>query len=359
MMKHFGVRTKMKLTLALFFLFSFSSPFFSLTNLKERIPTQSGEYVYYRDYSFTNETYVGIILFNSTTVSLRYFSPDVAEGAKDIELFVTLKEDAKGIEIAGERFRNPLNPADSPKANYLHTFLYDVFELRQSVNSRITENTLRHAATMEAFGGEVTVIFDSFVPIFNLRRILASGGKSVLELVAMGQVLDENDPSFSAFKGINLPKAPKGTKLDSKPAEQKVDGGFFTLSLPQDWVANPGLPNCWLLGNDGVINVDYITGDMPNDYTPFEFFCRLMLRNDMESSTDLSKILMRKDGTSLFLVQDRMLLPDGKLTRNFTSIRKIDKSTFAIMNCVILASTYEANSEYFDGIVNSFKVKNR
>lgn len=337
----------------------FVTPFFSLPNLEERIPTQSGEYVFYRDYSFSDETYVGIMLFNSTTVSLRYFSPKVAEGAKDIELFITLKPDAKGIEIAGERFRNPLNPVDSDKANYLHTFLYDLFELRQSVNSRITEETLRHSTTLEAFGGDVTAIFDSFVPIFNLRRILGNGGKPILELVAMGQVMDENDPSFSTFAGLNLPKAEKGTKLKAKSATQRIDGDFFSLSLSREWVENPGLENCWLLDNDGVLTVDYLTGEMPEDYTPFEFFSRLMLRNDFESATDLSKIIIRKDASSLFLVQDRLLIPEQRLTRNFTSIKKVDKNTFAIMNCVVLSSSYMANSAYFDGIVNSFEVKRK
>ena len=47
----------------------------ALPCVAQYIPDSSGEYVYYEDKSFKNETFVGFLYFNDTTYAARNYSP--------------------------------------------------------------------------------------------------------------------------------------------------------------------------------------------------------------------------------------------------------------------------------------------
>jgi hypothetical protein len=56
------------------FILLFCSGLFALPGIDEWMPTVSGEYVYYRDYTFTDETYIGFLQYDAGTYAVRYYS---------------------------------------------------------------------------------------------------------------------------------------------------------------------------------------------------------------------------------------------------------------------------------------------
>ena len=64
----------------------------ALPGVTQFIPDSAGEYVYYRDSSFTRESYIGLLMYDEATYQIRYFAPQDDEA----------KLPAKEIAILGE-----------------------------------------------------------------------------------------------------------------------------------------------------------------------------------------------------------------------------------------------------------------
>ena len=48
---------------------------FAVPGVESFIPDSSGEYVYYRDYSFERESYVGVLYYDDSSYQIRYYAP--------------------------------------------------------------------------------------------------------------------------------------------------------------------------------------------------------------------------------------------------------------------------------------------
>ena len=99
------------LTLAFTFIASFSA--FSLPGTKQYIPDISGEYVYYRDRSFKNESIVGFLFYNESTYAARFYSPADEKNStseRDITIYVSVNPESKaGMEFTGEKIQGAGN----------------------------------------------------------------------------------------------------------------------------------------------------------------------------------------------------------------------------------------------------------
>ena len=48
---------------------------FALPGVESYIPDESGEFIYYSDYSFERTSYIGFMYYNDSTYAIRYYAP--------------------------------------------------------------------------------------------------------------------------------------------------------------------------------------------------------------------------------------------------------------------------------------------
>ena len=62
--------TLKKIFLSILLIFILCVSVFSLPGYKENLPTESGEYVFYRDFTFAQETYLGFLYYDEGTIGV-------------------------------------------------------------------------------------------------------------------------------------------------------------------------------------------------------------------------------------------------------------------------------------------------
>ena len=70
---------------------------FALPGFTSYLPDNSGDYVFYRDNTFTRESYVGILFYDESTIQIRYYAPQDKVSLlpeKDISILITINPDA-------------------------------------------------------------------------------------------------------------------------------------------------------------------------------------------------------------------------------------------------------------------------
>ena len=60
---------------------------FAIPGVETVFPISSGEYVFYRDFSFPTETYIGFLQYDNTTLAIRYYAKNPESGLEDITVY--------------------------------------------------------------------------------------------------------------------------------------------------------------------------------------------------------------------------------------------------------------------------------
>lgn len=226
-MKNFFVLKKTFVSLFVIFVITLSA--FSLPGFEELLPTESGEYVYYKDFTFAQETYLGFLYYSEDSIGVRCFS----NGNFDVTILFSLYKSKDYIELTGERIVTQVTPKDVEIVNYIHDMIYEFsarrknsqseFELLKEQNLSVNKQIVSSQDFVQ-FGGQVQIIFDGSIPVFNIESITDFAGKKLLQVVTMGTLSDNADTSFEKFAGFeNLPQkneVVKNKKLSRK--EQKL-----------------------------------------------------------------------------------------------------------------------------------------
>lgn len=181
---------------------------FSLPGIVEWMPTNSGEFVYYRDFTFTDETYIGFLQYDAGTYALRYYSLGNTLDKKnpippkDIHILFTMKKDSAFVELTGEKILGDVDADDVVIVNYLHDLLYELNARRKIVNGKDFSKPVISSETYEQFGGQVTMTYKGYIPLYSLDAIRNEKGDILFQAVTIGTLLDSNDTSFVDFKGF-------------------------------------------------------------------------------------------------------------------------------------------------------------
>lgn len=201
-MKHSSRKT----LLALLFI-SLAAGLFAFPGIQSLFPTASGQYVYYRDYTFPEETYIGFLQYDEGTYAIRYYTPVATNGTLPIiEMYLTLDTSVDYVEITGEKINSPITQNDTEVMNYLHDMLYEFAARRKKINDADFFETVTTNENFMQFGGDVTITWDFYIPIFNLHSIIDENGDILLEAVTTGKLQNNNDQSFISFRGFeNIP----------------------------------------------------------------------------------------------------------------------------------------------------------
>ena len=260
----------MKKIFPLFALLFSLAPAFSIPGFVPYVKDISGEYVYYQDKTFKRESYIGFLTYDDSTYEVRYFAPsDLKKSVpeKEIKIFFTLNPKAENLELTGERIASLIGPDDTEIVNYMHDMIYELSSRRKKAgkiepNKNASDGVdflhtgIRINEDFPQFGGDVTVIYDFLVPIFNIKLIESNAAAPQFFVVTAGKISSTADTSFDSFKGFPEKYSDKKHTLKlNKKAENKtysIEGGK-SIVLDANW--NQSMENLWLLGEAALISI--------------------------------------------------------------------------------------------------------
>ncbi|MCR5400380.1 MAG: hypothetical protein K6E78_02145 [Treponema sp.] len=397
----------MKRLLTILSLLTLSFTAFSLPGFTPFIQDTPGSYVWYQDFTFQRESYVGFLTFDQSTYQARYYAPQNAKAKlpeKDIKIYFSLNPESDHIELTGERVMAGASQEDTEIVNYLHDMIYelnarrikagDIFaqtesgssEMASSGDSKVASKLTTQATTEDflnsgkcvrdnfpQFGGDVNIIYDFLVPLFNVKSIQGPEGKTELGILTCGRIQDSQDSSFDSFTGFpeKFPSKKHGFKL-SKKAESLTftsqDGQ--TIALDSNW--SQSMENLWLLGDAALISAGLISksnvaqkGDFSEEKA-IAFILRQLTFSSSSSYTDWRKVEIQNYNLLLnggLKAADSFKISANiwqKESQNLTKSVKIitaKNGGYAFFTFTVFQNIYQKNQKYFDSILKSYKAE--
>ena len=307
----------MKRRISLFILVFVFAGLFAVPGVKPLMPDVAGQYVFYRDYTFPNEAYLGFLRYDEGTYAVRFFTCKDGKLLKDITTYVSMDTSADYINLTGEKIVGAaLGTEDVDILNYLHDFIYEFASRRKKLNGKDFSSTLVINDDYPQFGGSVKIEYDFYIPLFNVSSVRSSAGKTLFEVVCTGAITSSDDSSFFGFKGIpqiETPSYPAG----SIPKEEWVQQDSYLFTL----------------GEDAIFVADYLACDdeaftAQNGYTFLQYYARTFI-----SSTDTFYVLLDDadiliDDESLLFVYETYDIETGTRQKTIKRIEKMDSSLF-------------------------------
>ena len=348
-----------KTILAIFTTILLTASVFALPGFTSFIPDSAGEYVYYRDSSFTRESYIGILGYDDATIQIRYFAPqdDTAMlPAKDIAILITVDSKADVWTMTGEKIISTILPDtdDTDIVNYLHDLLYE-FSARRISAVAVETDSLILDQDFAQFGGRVTLTFDARIPLFNIKSITDEKGTKVFDCVSIGTIKSSEDKSFEAFTGVTAPK-PAVTKETRKAAKAKIcKFENRQVTLDEGWEQK--MENFWTLGNDSLITMSVLPKVAENQLLNDLYVQRKLLESTEGSYTDFQNCeISYTQAKDSYKIVSTSYFPESNINVCLTKLLTRNKEGgFDYFSISTYQSAYLKNPLYFDKIVKSYK----
>ena len=332
---------------------------FALPGFTSFIPDSAGEYVYYRDSSFTRESYIGILGYDNSTLQIRYIAPQDENAKlpkKDISILITVDPKADVWSMTGEKIISTIIPDsdDVDIVNYLHDLLYE-FSARRISADIVESDKLILDQDYAQFGGKVALTFDARIPLFNIRSIANEKGEKVFDCVTIGTIKSSEDKTFEMFSGMNTqkPEIQKETKKAAKSMICKFENRSVTLD--ENWEQK--MENFWTLGNDSLITMSVLPKVSENKTLNDLYVQRKLLESTEGSYTDFQncEIIYTQTKDSYKLVSTSYF-PESGINVCITKILTRNKDGgFDYFSISTYQTTYLKSPSYFDKIVKSYR----
>ena len=352
----------------------------ALPGAASAVPDTSGEYVYYRDFSFNRESYIGFLYYDDSTYEARYYAP--AAGSlpeKNIDMLFTAKQKNGRLELTGERFVVPPQQDDIEIVNYIHDLVYELsgrrvkllepplFDYKKSAvpfaqaGAQVSDN-------YEAFGGSVQMIYDEAVPIFNLKKISDYSGKDIFVATTIGRIENSGDKSFAQFvpppKNNDDKKAPAQIKSAKKETlENRVEIGknsALVQSAQADKNWSLAGQNVWTLGDSAILSMQ--TMGLPQDDALGQAKTVARLLRFLASSKngaycDWKNLDVHASGSSLKINAPTYNPKSKKLITDIKLLKGAAPNLCGCLSLAVYSDDFQANRGYFDKIVKSYSCK--
>ena len=355
----------------------------ALPGFKPYINDISGEYVYFQDKTFSRESYVGFLTFDESTYEARYFAPKNEKAKlpeKEIKVYFTLNPNADHVELTGERIDSGISQEDTEIVNYIHDMIYELTARRIKAGNIVPgQNTvegldflhtgIRVDDNFPQFGGDVSIIYDFLVPLFNIKLIESNAAEAQFFVVSAGRITSAGDTAFDLFKGFPAKYSGKNHKFKkNKKAESVVytmeDGQSVTLD--SNWTQS--MDNLWLLGDAALISMGTIPENalvsVENSPKVSPFILRQLLLSNSSSYVDWRSIYIqdyakyvRNDdlNSSTYTVNAMIYQPStSNLTKNIKIISK-KESGYCFFTITAYDNVYARNEKYFNDILKTYK----
>ena len=352
-------------------------PLSAMSGFSPYIIDESGEFVFYKDSSFTRESYIGLLCYDEATFQIKYYAPKNQEkslGEKEIALLVTVNTDEPYMELTGEKIISQILPdtEDVDIVNYLHDILYEFSAHRiladeELILSLESKNFLKNPEktliqNYEQFGGNVAITYNALIPFFNIKEIKAADGSSVLSCVTFGQISSTEDKTFDNFKGIpaSEEKIQKGNLKASKP--KKITYKNKTLTLDSNWenvlntITQSYFENLFTLGNYATLSLSELA--LPNeDFTKeFLYVTKKILQSSQDSIVDFSASYIKWDSkVSRCQIYIELYAQDSKRKKtNNTILIKNSEDSLSYLSLAVFKEIFDSNLAYFNKILKSY-----
>lgn len=270
------------------------------------IPDEAGQFIYYRDYTFTNETYVGILRYDEGTYCIRYLTCPGKAAEHEITSYVTMNPDSDFIDLTGERVIGAVSADDTEMVNYMHDFLYEFAARRKKVNGiDISEAYIKNEDYAQ-FGGNVKVVYEAYIPLFNISSIMSETGETLCEAVCTGVITSESDSLFSDFSGVITDKVTASNgSTDGEP-----DGQWEDYSS-----------GIWVHGDDAVFISSFpayneAAFQEQNGFSFMLYFQRYLVSSSGSTYIYLTDADFLADNESIYLVAGSYDAGSGSCARN-------------------------------------------
>lgn len=354
-----------KTILFLSIIFSFlSASVFALPGFSPLVRDIPGEYVFYRDLSFENESYVGFLTYDEKTYSARYYSPAKPKQnlpEKDIQIFFTINPDSDHLELTGEKVLGIqfLDKDGLQIVNYLHDLVYE-FNSRRIKNSVVEPVETTTAEDFAQFGGSVQIEWNAIIPLFNLESIYSENdAKKMFYVATIGRINSTEDKSFENFKGFpsDFKEKKHKAKISRKTETEKVELNGFVFSVYSDWERHA--ENMFTLGDFAVLfetpAFENPTSENKVPEKNLDFIKRRFLLSSGQNYIDFANLKFADNAFSA----DYYNFETGNVTKSFKKFLKNENSgSYEYFSLSVFRDVYEKNKNYFDKIVESFEVKN-
>ena len=323
------------------------------------IPDSAGEYVYYRDSSFTRESYIGLLMYDEATYQIRYFAPQDDEAklpAKEIAILVTVDPKADYWNMTGEKIISTILPDtdDTDIVNYLHDLLYE-FSARRISQVAVESDKVVTDQDYAQFGGKITLTFDARVPLFNIRSIVNETGEKVFDCVTIGTIKSSEDKTFSLFDGMKIekPAVQKESKKATKATSCKFENRQVTLD--ENWEQK--MENFWTLGNDSLITMSALPKVSENKNLNDLYVQRKLLESSEGSFIDFENCeITYTAAKDSYKIVSLSHFPENNANVCLTKIlTRNENGGFDYFSISTYQTAYLKAPSYFDKIVKSYK----
>ncbi len=333
------------------------------------IPDQAGEFVYYRDYSFERESYIGILCYDSKSYQLRYYAPQSKQPEKIVATLVSVDLVNNHLDLTGEKIllADYNNPEDVDIINYLHDLIYEfaarrtkLFEINPNSKGYINFDSLKTNGIYEAsyyaqFGGNVNILYDCMIPFFNIKRIEDEKGKAIFECVELGRIKSADETTFDRFHVFpeknNVKQNSKKVK-NAKQVEFAINGQ--RINLDTTWQEK--LDYMWIQNEDAIITMLTYTKDgAEKDNYYYQYY---LLRNFLECKDGTfvdyttSDVVFTDKGFKLY---SETHSPDVKkvyYTVKYITINKT--SDFDYFSFAATRGAYQTKRSYYEAILKTY-----
>ena len=351
-----------KLLLTLTILLCGLTAAFALPGFTPLVPDTAGEYVYYRDYSFERESYIGLLSYDEQTYQIRYYAPvdtTLVQPEKNLALLFTINPESDFFDMTGEKIITEVDPYgdDVDILNYLHDLLYE-FSSRRIKLDDLQGSEIFSTQEFDQFGGKVTMCYDSMIPLFNLKQILGPNNEVLFSCITFGRILNSEDKSFDNFKGFVKAQpyhAPTQTKIKGKSKKYTTEDGQ-QITLDSNWTQE--MDNCWMYGEEAFISIatipQYFEDQAMNDL----FIMRRILESTDGSYTDLESAEFKFD-VKKYTIRIIALSSQPENNKVVYVIKQITTNPSKEINSYLSLAAYEdsylAKSSYYTKLLKSFK----
>ena len=330
----------------------------ALPGVDAYIPDESGEFIYYSDYSFERTSYIGFMYYNDSTYAIRYYAPlDATKKLfeKDITLYFLIDPEAPHLSLKGEKIMGETEESDKDIINYLHDLFYEFTARRQ----KVSVTGLSKVTTTEdfaQFGGSVQITYSNIAPIFNIESIRATDGTVLFKMLSTGMVSSGSDNSFPSFKGVEgLPKDNARTFSTKKTQAVTVSFGSQTVTLDESWETS--LENLWFRGNEALLSLNEIA-EAPMNRAQYEtYLCRKLCQGTNGSFSVLPQTRMEINGARVTIVALHYEPATGNVTRDFNILTKKEDGSYTYLKLTVFDGIYQANKQYFTAILDSYQIQ--
>lgn len=370
---------KKKIFSSFIFVFIISNFIFALPGFKPYLKDVSGDFVFYKDYTFKRESYVGFLMYDEGTYCARYFAPKNGEKpAKEVKILFTVNTGKDFMELTGEKIISGREADDTEVINYLHDMIYELNARRIKAGSVAPKDVdfsdddvpfLRQgkivADEFMQFGGDVKVVYDYVVPLFNVKAVYDYSGDAKFEVATIGRLTSSDDNSFDDFAGFaELENFGKDAKKKSVAAKKikvlkkdvvinKTEDGQV-IALDSGW--SRSMDNLWMRGNDAVISAIKVSKDFGMEeelQADLGFMLKQFLINASGVYRDWKSLFVDFDDEDIKF--QSLVYQPRKVTRNFIIIESEDEADdCAIMTLSVFENVYKKNSKYFNEILDSY-----